>query len=59
MCDSRPSHALSSLGSATVKRPSYRTGIPSRAQRWAVEGGILKYEAMAFQPFSTSVLELC
>ena len=30
MCDSRPNQASSSAGSATVKRPSFLTGIPSR-----------------------------
>jgi hypothetical protein len=42
MCDSRPNHACSSARSATVKRPSFLTGIPSRAHRCAVAGGRLR-----------------
>lgn len=52
MCDSRPNQASSSVGSATVKRPSFLTGIPSRAQRCAVAGGKLRKAPMAAQPFS-------
>jgi hypothetical protein len=35
-----------------VKRPSFLTGIPSRAHRCAVAGGKLKKAPMAAQPFS-------
>ncbi len=52
MCDSRPNHASSSAGSATVKRPSFLTGIPSRAHRCAVAGGKLKKAPIAAQPFN-------
>jgi hypothetical protein len=33
MCDSRPSHALTSLRSATVKRPSHRHSFTGPAMR--------------------------
>src|SRR6478672_11691012 len=58
MCDSRPSHALTSSRSATVKRPSRRTGIPSLAQRCAVATGMPRYRAMAVQPLRGPALAM-
>ena len=52
MCDSRPNHALTASRSATMERPSRRTGIPSLAQRCAVATGIPRKPAIAVQPLS-------
>jgi hypothetical protein len=52
--DSRVSQRSSSSGDAATYRPIRVTGIPSVAQRCAVETGWLRNLAIAAQPFNDS-----
>ena len=52
--DSRPSQTFSSCAFATIRRPSWATGIPDFAQRCTTEIGWPRNAAMAGQPFNTS-----
>src|SRR5204863_6207615 len=53
MCASRPNQRRSSSTSATMKRPSFLTGIPlSLAHRCAIAAPTPRYEPIACQPFS-------
>lgn len=62
ICDSRPSHACISPGSATVNRPSRRIGMPSLAHRCALAGASLEEFgncSTSFQERSLAALLFC